>query len=247
MKALITAAGRGVRSGLDGKLRKEMLPVYDMRDGRLVLRPMLDVIVTRFHSMGIDDIAVVLEPSDDQTHSYISREFPEVMVLHQEKQKGFGDAVLAGMEFIDDERFALNAGDGILLDEKTQSDCIRQKTTGNILTVRRVKNPENYGTARIDREGSQLVVREVVEKSANPPSDYALCAFYILEPNIFTHLAGDVSENVELTPAINSMIREGTPTFAKVVKHDDWVSVGRVDDYVRVLSETLGRSRGNVN
>lgn len=247
MKALITAAGKGIRSGLDGKLRKEMLPVYDMRDGRLVLRPMLDVIISRFHRMDINDIAVVLAPSDDQTHYYISREFPEVTILHQESQKGFGNAVLAGKEFIDDQRFALNAGDGILLDEKTQSDCIRQKAPGNILTVRRVKNPENYGTARIDREGPQLIVREVVEKSANPPSDYALCAFYILEPDVFAHLSADMSENVELTPAINSMIREGTQTFAKVVKHDDWVSVGRVDDYVRVLSETLGRSRGNVN
>ena len=36
MKAVVTAAGLGTRSGLDGKFRKEMLPLYDMREGKLV-------------------------------------------------------------------------------------------------------------------------------------------------------------------------------------------------------------------
>lgn len=247
MKGLITAAGKGVRSGLDGKLRKEMLPIYDIREGRLVLRPMLDTIISRFYSYGISEIAVVLDPADWQTPEYVKREFPDVSILYQQERRGFGDAVLAGKDYIGNERFVLNAGDGILLDEKTEMDCINSTFNGNILTVRKVKNPEHYGTALIERDGPHLYVKGLVEKSPNPLSDYALCAFYILDHRVFNFLESDHSDNVELTPAINSTISAGVKTLAKVVKHDDWVSVGRVDDYVRVLSETLGRSRGNIS
>ena len=155
--------------------------------------------------------------------------------------------MLCGRDFIGNQRFVLNAGDGLLLDDKTASDCIKSQFKGNILTIRRVKNPERYGTVSIEREGSILKITDLVEKSPNPLSDYAICAFYVLTPDVFPYLEEDKSDNVELTPALRGSLRNGTDTIGKVVKHDDWVSVGRVDDYVRVLSETLGRSRGNIS
>ncbi len=247
MQGLITAAGKGTRSGLDGKLRKEMLPVYDIREGRLVLRPMIDVIIARFKAYGITEIGVVLDPADEITLSYVKREYPDIEIIFQEVKRGFGHAVLCAKDFIGENRFVLNAGDGLLLDEKTAADSVRSAFTGNILTIRRVKNPENYGTVSIERQGAMLKITDLVEKSPNPLSDYAICAFYVLTPEIFGYLERDQSDNVELTPAIRGTIKNGMETMGKVVKHDDWISVGRVDDYVRVLSETLGRSRGNVS
>ncbi len=247
MRGLITAAGMGTRSGLDGKLRKEMLPVYDIREGRLVLRPMIDVIIARFRAYKIAETGVVLDPGDEITLSYVKREYPETEIIYQREKRGFGHAVLCARDFIDGDRFVLNAGDGLLLDEKTASDAVKSPFRGNILTIRRVKNPENYGTVSIERQGAMLKITDLVEKSPNPLSDYAICAFYILNPDIFEYLEKDRSDNIELTPAIRQSLMNGMETIGKVVKHDDWVSVGRVDDYVRVLSETLGRSRGNVS
>ncbi|MCL5989079.1 MAG: dTDP-glucose pyrophosphorylase, partial [Candidatus Thermoplasmatota archaeon] len=76
MKAVITAAGSGIRSGLDGKFRKEMLPIYDMRERRIVLRPILDCIITRIARLGINEIAVITDPQDDSTNNYLKRNFP---------------------------------------------------------------------------------------------------------------------------------------------------------------------------
>jgi len=59
VKGIITAAGKGMRSGLDGKFRKEMLPMYDIRNGKLILRPIIDLIIYRMMENNINDIAVV--------------------------------------------------------------------------------------------------------------------------------------------------------------------------------------------
>ena len=245
MKGLITAAGRGTRSGLDGKLRKEMLPIYDLRDGRIVLRPILDVIINRLYEAGINDVGVVLDPNDYMTPVYVEREFPEVRILYQREKRGFGDAVLAGREFIGNERFVLNAGDGMLLDREIQRSCVRTGTEGNVLALMRVRNPENYGTAAVVREKSTLMVNRVMEKSRDPPSSLALCAFYVLTPEVFHLLEADRSEQLDLTHAINAAITSGVPTTARIVRRRDWISMNRLDDYVSVLRKTLALCRKN--
>jgi dTDP-glucose pyrophosphorylase len=45
MKAIITAAGFRSRSGLNGVMRKELLSIDDYRDGSIVLRPIIDVLI----------------------------------------------------------------------------------------------------------------------------------------------------------------------------------------------------------
>ncbi|MDA8143605.1 MAG: sugar phosphate nucleotidyltransferase, partial [Thermoplasmatales archaeon] len=112
MKAVITAAGLGTRSGLDGKIRKEMLPVYDIRNGRIVLRPIIDVIISNLLIAGLDEIAVVLDPQDLFTKNYIETNFPEAQILFQIEKRGYGHAVLTAKEFVGKGSFILNAGDG---------------------------------------------------------------------------------------------------------------------------------------
>ena len=65
MKAVVTAAGLGTRSGLDGKFRKEMLPLYDMREGKLVLRPVIDIVLTRIREAGADEVYIKADRVDE--------------------------------------------------------------------------------------------------------------------------------------------------------------------------------------
>ena len=101
MKGVITAAGLGTRSGLNGRLRKELLPIYLKLGGDIVLRPIMDAVYSRMVDHGVSDIAIILNPGDEITHSYIRANLPDATILHQERQRGFGDAVLQAREFID--------------------------------------------------------------------------------------------------------------------------------------------------
>lgn len=240
MKAVITAAGLGRRSGLDGKMRKEMLPIYDYRDGRLVLRPIIDVIISNFHSHGISEVAVVLDPDDRWTREYIRIEFPEVTILFQNEKKGFGHAVLMARDFVGDDDLILNAGDGLVLREDILP-MMMDSACDVFLVLMQVPDPEKYGTAEIVQKEGRDQVRRLVEKAANPPSNFALCAFYRLPSRIFAFLDEEDGENVELTPAINRLISEGTKTEAMVIEKKEWVSVGRAESYVSVLQTTLDR------
>lgn len=243
MKGVITAAGLGTRSGLDGKMRKEMLPVYDLREGRLVLRPIIDVLLTGLKVNEISDIAVVLDPSDRWTREYIEVEFPEVEILYQKEKLGFGHSVLMAKDFVGNDSFILNAGDGMVLQRGVLKDMIAWNSQGVHLTLMTVPNPEKYGTAEIQLEDGNPTVTGLVEKSPNPPSNFALCALYRLPGTIFEHLSGKTGKNIELTPAIDTLIKSGIETKATVVDRKDWVSVGRAEGYIDVLKSTLDKCK----
>ncbi len=241
MKAVITAAGLGTRSGLDGKLRKEMLPVYDVREGELVLRPMIDCIINRLQNAGISQFVVVVDPDDTYTKDYIQREFDDVEFAFQREKKGFGDAVLKARPYVNGEPFILNAGDGMILPQEHIDRVVKtavENRDRNVLTLMKVPNPQKYGTARVEAEGGGFRVTEVVEKSSTPPSSYALSAFYAFTSGILDFIE-DKGSNVELTPAINSMIKAGTHTAGIEIERPNWVSVGIAREYAEILRRTL--------
>lgn len=241
MKAVITAAGLGTRSGLDGKLRKEMLPVYDVRDGELVLRPMIDCIIHRLENAGISQFIVVVDPDDSYTKDYVEREFDNVEFAVQREKKGFGDAVLKARPYVNEEPFILNAGDGMVLPQEHIDMVVKnavENSDRNILTLMKVPNPQRYGTARIEKNEDHFHVTEVVEKSSTPPSSYALTAFYAFSRGILDFIESKES-NVELTPAINSMIKAGTYTVGMEIERPNWVSVGIAKEYAEILNRTL--------
>lgn len=243
MKGVITAAGMGTRSGLDGKMRKEMLPVYDIREGRLVLRPIIDVLLSSFSNSGIEKTAVVLDPSDRWTREYVEVEFPEVEIIFQEEKLGYGHAVLMAREFIGNSNFVLNAGDGLVLRKGVLKELASWDSSGVFLTLMTVPNPERYGTAEIQLTNGNPTVKGVVEKSGNPPSNFALCALYRLPHDVFDHLESQSGRNIELTPAIDALIKSGLETKATVVDRKEWVSVGRAEGYIDVLRSTLEKCK----
>jgi glucose-1-phosphate thymidylyltransferase len=245
LKCLITAAGLGTRSGLDGRSRKEMLPIYDYRGGKLVLRPMVDCIITQFMRAGIKEFVVVLDPKDHATRDYLKAEFKGIDFVYQETKNGFGDAVRQAKNALKDESFILNAGDGILLDQEFITEFVRKAADApleNHLVLMEVDNPKRYGVASCSKENDTLRVSAVVEKPEVPPSNLALCALYALNPKVMENLE-ETGKNIELTPAINKSITEGVLTNGVKVDRALWVSVGIAEEYATVLKRTLDYSK----
>jgi glucose-1-phosphate thymidylyltransferase len=249
MKGVITAAGLGTRSGLDGRLRKELLPIYLKLGGTIVLRPILDAVYSRMVDHGLNDIAIVLNPSDEITHAYIRANLPDATILHQGKQKGFGDAVLQAKEFIGDNDFLLNAGDGIILNDAAYGSGLdlHRKTGSAVLFLMKVGDPKRYGVAEVNpQEEGYMLVESVEEKPSKPKSSFALCAAYILNSEILGSIDHSASSNIELTPAIDAVISAGRKVLAIEVQRDEWISVGHAVDYSTSLTRTLNMAKGSI-
>ena len=241
MKAVVTAAGVGSRSGLDGKFRKEMLPIYDCREGRMVIRPIIDCILQQLLNNGIDEVAVVLRPDDTLTRSYVLKEFPDTELIFQEKQNGYGHAVLMASQFVGNESFILNAGDGFLLKSDGFYDMV-EKNRGldlNILNIMKVANPQSYGCPVVSGKGENSVITGLEEKPRLPKSEYGLCAVYYLHNSVMKRLEATVGEQMELTPAIDDSIKDGIKTIANKIDRDHWLSVGKVEEYSEVVRKSL--------
>ncbi len=244
MKVLITAAGLGRRTGLNGHVRKEMLPIYECREGRLVLRPIIEVIINRYKSYGLREFVVVLGRNDRRSEYYVREFCPDVEIVFQESPRGFGDAVLKAADLIDG-KFILNSGDGMLFNRKDTDrfmDTVKSGKFSQVLGLMRVDNPSRYGVASVSESGGSLEVKGVVEKPSKPEGNLALVAVYQLDSSVFGELESFTGDNIELTPAINNLIRNGHRTAAVEFERKNWLSVNRVEDYLRVLRNTYDLS-----
>jgi glucose-1-phosphate thymidylyltransferase len=231
MKAVVTAAGLGTRSGLDGKFRKEMLPLYDMREGKLVLRPVIDIVLTRIREAGADEVAVVLQPRDSMTTDYVKKEFPEVQIIRQEKPKGFGNAIYCARDFLDGDSL-IHAGDAFMLDHNRYLSM--KNETSSKLYLFHVENPSRYGNARVDKISGQIL--EVKEKPQNPMSNMALCAVYRFKFPLSPFVQED---DVEFTMSMQRALEAGEIIYHDELQPDLWVSVGNAETYVEKVERTF--------
>ena len=245
MQGLITAAGLGVHANTGKWFRKVMLPVYDIRDGKLAIRPIIDCIIERMESIGIRDITAVLDPHDLVTAQYIKLNRSEVSIEYQKERRGFGDAVRAGSKNING-RFLLNAGDGILIDSSTLKG-LAESHYNTTLALMRVRDPTRYGIAEYERIGKGAYrITGLEEKPQNPKSNLALAAVYALDEGVIGYIDKE-GENIELTPAIRAYMLAGNEIDGMLLRDGQWLSVGAAESYANVLRATLAWTRQRKN
>ncbi len=237
MDGLITAAGLGLRSMASKYYRKEIFSIYDERDGQIVIRPMLDAVIYRMKYAGIDDIYVVLDHGDGVTKKFIEESYPDLHIIEQRERRGYGYAVYLAKDHINSP-FVLNAGDGMLLDPDVEKTIVRSFKGGNLFVAFQVDDPRRYGV--LEMSGDTVV--GVKEKPERPPSNLALAAFYVLDPSIFDLIDINQKES-ELTPAIDATIKAGVKTEVRMIRKDEWISVGQVSSYIDVVNRTYSFAR----
>ena len=228
---IITAAGLGTRSGLDGKFRKELLPIYDNIDDRLVLRPVIDVVYRRLRKYGCGKVIIVLDPVDKMSKLYVESNFEDFEIVFQEQKRGFGNAVYFASQAVGSSDFVLNAGDGVVSNSSYYEKVCKSKYTS--LNLFKVDHPEKYGNAVLDEDNKS--VKEVVEKPHNPKSNFAIAALYFFR-NDFTRFLDQYT--VELTDAINNYIKAGNMVSYNIMDRSEWISIGRKEEYYKVLERS---------
>ncbi len=135
----------------------------------------------------------------------------------QQEALGLGHAVLCARDLVGDEPFAVILPDDLVLAE---APCLVQmveayeRVGGNLVALDEVARAQTdrYGIVDCDEEeGSLVSVRGLVEKPvpAEAPSTLSIIGRYILQPEVFEHLASlqpGAGGEIQLTDALANLV-----------------------------------------
>ena len=276
-KAVITAAGSGSRLlPFSKETPKEMLPYCARaRDGRLILKPILEVVYESLHDHGyrkfcfvvgrgkrsiedyflVDDSAKYSANSDLQDF-YKKIRSSHIMYVQQSSPRGFGDAVLKAKLFAGKDSFLLHAGDDVILSPgndhiRRLEDAFFSNGADIALLVDRVERPEQYGVIEGRGIGDGLFrVEHLEEKPKRPKTNLAVIATYIFKPSIFCELERvepDRNGEIQLTDAIGSLVANGKCVAVELGAAEKRIDVGTPESYVACIRDSFDISRSSTD
>ena len=242
-KAVIPVAGLGTRFLPATKAQpKEMLPLVDKPVIQYVVEEALRagveslVMVTGRGKAAIEnhfDVAFELEDTlrrrgkaEDLHLVQDISHMANFAYVRQGEPLGLGHAVLCARHAVGDEPFALLLGDDVFDASDSALDALieaHQATGRSVVGVQEVPlaHVSRYGIVNAPAGGGPWEVTAIVEKPSpeDAPSRWAVVGRYVLEPEVFDHLAAlepGVGGEFQLTDALAALAREGRLVAAPI-------------------------------
>jgi UTP--glucose-1-phosphate uridylyltransferase len=148
----------------------------------------------------------------------------QVAYTRQQTPLGLGHAVLCARHLVGDEPFAVLLPDDLVL---AQKGCLKQMIEvfndqpANLVAIEEVprEHTNRYDVLDIERDDGKLVkVKGVVEKPQpkDAPSTLTIIGRYVLEPQVFDHLAQigrGAGGEIQLTDGLARLIADKRPFF----------------------------------
>ena len=222
IKGVVLVAGKGTRmKPFTLHTSKEMF--------RILGKPLIAHHVDEFVKNNINDIVFICnEENHSLIRDYFTSNYPRqnFKFTVQHRQLGPAHALLSAREHLENSMFILKYGDS--LSENDQISMIlehfnKQPEIDALLTLRRVKDPREYGIARFENE--QLV--EVVEKPQSDfPSDLANVGLCLLKGNAFFKALDRMGFERVIPPPQYILAENGVADY--------WIMTGKRVDVGRV-------------
>lgn len=163
-KALITSAGADQRK----------LSIQTLVDREGNRKTILEILINEVREAGIDEIGIIIHPGDRDVYSGIVAGDKRIQFIEQDKQSGYGYAVLCGAGFIGDDYFLHLVGDHLYVN-RTEMLCARHltevakkyKCSVSAVTATRESLIPNYGTVggkRMPQTNDLYLIDKVIEK-----------------------------------------------------------------------------------
>ncbi|CAB3290083.1 Putative UTP--glucose-1-phosphate uridylyltransferase [Methanocaldococcus lauensis] len=233
-KAVIPVAGFGTRLLPITKAQpKEMLPVVNKPIVQYVVEDLVEagikniLFVTGKGKQAIEnhfDINYELECKLKDSNKYdLLKAIKEIDNLgnifytRQKEQKGLGDAILYGEEFVGDEYFIAMVGDTIY-SENIVKDLItvHEKYGCSVIALERVPMEEVYKYGVVEGEEIEegiYKIKNMVEKPKveEAPSNLIITGAYLLSPKIFEKIRQTPpgrGREIQITDALNLLLKE---------------------------------------
>ena len=212
MKGVILAGGLGSRlRPCTYVTNKHLLPVYD--------RPMVYYPIQALLNAGIRDIMIV-------TGGHFAGDFLRLLgngkefglkhinYTYQEGEGGIAEALSLCEYFANGEAVCVVLGDNII--EKNiarAADKFRENgERGGMILLKEVEDPHRFGVAEIENGK----IKGIVEKPADPKSNYAVTGIYFYDNRVFEFIKGCTRSDrgeLEITDVNNMYICAGNMSY----------------------------------
>ena len=237
MKAIILAAGMGTRlRPVTLTMPKPLVPVANKR--------LIEYAIDVLKDANQTEIGVVVNDMDSPICDMLgdgSDLGVNISYIAQEERNGLAHAISLCKDFIGDSNFVVFLGDVIFQDKMKDmltgfeaSDYEAQVALGE------VPDPTRFGIAVLE-DG---LIKGVVEKPKDPPSNLAIAGVYLFRSSIWdaiSRIKPSWRNELEVTDAIQALIDDGNKV-APYVLNGWWIDAGKPDPIVtanQLVLETL--------
>ncbi len=236
-KAVVLAAGKGSRLyPVTHRIAKPLLPIAN----RVTLLYAFD----RLTEIGITDVCLVVGEQNEQqmkeTLGDGSKFGIQITYVVQSSPQGIAHALGFAKDFVNNQPFVLYLGDAIYTEGfQKYADDFANSPCANLSIVKAVPEASRFGVAVFD---ANFHISQLVEKSANPPSNFAMAGFYFFGPEIWQvlpDLQPSARGEYEITDAIQMMVDRQMEVRAGVYS-GDWFDTGTLHSFLDTSRHLCG-------
>ncbi|MFN3721699.1 MAG: glucose-1-phosphate thymidylyltransferase RfbA [Paracoccaceae bacterium] len=248
-KGIILAGGSGTRLWpITMGVSKQLLPIYD--------KPMIYYPLSVLMLAGLRDIAIITTPEDQPQFKRLLGDGAQwgvtLTYIIQPSPDGLAQAYLLAREFLAGAPSAMVLGDNIFFGHglpEMLASADAQPVGGTVFGYR-VADPDRYGVVAFDNDGK---AREIVEKPAVPPSNYAVTGLYFLDgraPELAAKVKPSPRGELEITELLQMYLQEGSLQVEQMGRGFAWLDTGThgslldASNFVRTLQMRQGMQVG---
>ncbi len=248
-KGIVLAGGTGSRlHPVTLGISKQLMPVYD--------KPMIYYPLSVLMLAGIRETAIITTPHDQAQFKQLLGDGRQwgisLTYITQPSPDGLAQAYTLTEAFLDGAPSGMVLGDNIFFGHGLPELLARAgaKREGGTVFGYRVSDPERYGVVDYDASGA---VRELIEKPAKPPSNYAVTGVYFLDgsaPEKARSLKPSARGELEIIALLECFRKESSLNVEIMGRGYAWLDTGThgslldAGNFVRTLQLRQGTQVG---
>jgi glucose-1-phosphate thymidylyltransferase len=245
MKGIILAGGKATRLyPLTLVTNKHLLPVYD--------KPVIYYAIEKLVAAGVDRIMIVTSPHHldgfvrllGSGQNFISRKTKkQIQIVYgiQNEASGIADGLYIAKDYVGTDNCVLYLGDNVIEDDI--ETYIKNFKNGALVFLKKVRDPERFGVATVDKDGK---VKKIEEKPKKPESNLAAIGLYIYDNTVFNKMVGQSKSKrgeYEITYVNNKYIAE--EKLKAVMLKKEWFDIGTFDSLVAASVYKRNKTKSN--